>query len=82
MLESRGTTTSDGGLSKCAPDQRRYLAENLSPLINDVVDRSSSTETTDSVLQFLEMQLTWRKSVWAMLPPCAEAYEVALIAHD
>ena len=83
MLESRGRTTpNDGGLSKCTPDQRRYLADTLSPLINDVVDHSSSTETTDSVLNFLEMQLSWRKSVWTMLPPCTEAYQVALIAHD
>ena len=83
MLESRGATTpSDGGLSKCTPDQRRYLADNLTPLINDVVNHSSSTETTDSVLHFLEMQLSWRKSIWSMLPLCTEAYEVTLIAHD
>lgn len=72
----------DSGLSSCTLDQRRALAEEIHPVIQDLTDLSGAADTVEAALEFLKAQLAWRANIWSELPPCIEAYALALTAHD
>lgn len=74
------TPTGDG-LPSCTVDERRHLADNQRLDIVKAISYAYETDTQSKLLFLIDFQMEWSDNIWRMLPPCAEAYRIALLTY-
>lgn len=68
-------------LPACSDDERLMLAGDLWNGIVDLINAAYAVDSLDALLDFAGLKLAWRDGIWRRLPPCAEAYEIAVWMH-
>ncbi len=65
-------------LPACSAEERDQLTGDFWDDIVNLVDTLHAVKSFEALLGYIDATLAWRAAVWSQLPPCAEAYEIAL----
>ena len=74
VSDAAETTT----LPACSAEERMLFADHVWPDIVDLVETLHAVKSFEALLGYIDATLAWRAAVWAQLPPCAEAYDIAI----
>ena len=72
--DAAATTT----LPACSAEERVLFADRVWPDIVKLVDTLYAVDSFEALLGYIDATLAWRAGVWSTLPPCAEAYDIAV----
>ena len=75
---SYGSEPTTADLPACSAEERLLLAADFWPEIVNLVETLHAVKSFEALLGYIDATLAWRAAVWSNLPPCAEAYEIAL----
>ena len=68
----------DNSLPSCDEAQRQILNDTMRVEYIDLMRQALQVETLDAALAYYEAQVEWRDKLWPQLPPCAEAFDLAV----
>ena len=73
-----GDAAAPATLPGCSAEERVLLTGEIWNGIVDLVDTLHAVKSFEALLGYIDATLAWRAHVWSQLPPCAEAYEIAI----
>lgn len=73
-----GDAAATTALPACSAGERVELTGDFWAGIVNLVDTLHAVKSFEALLGYIEATLAWRAGVWSQLPPCAEAYEIAV----
>ena len=74
-LDDAAATTT---LPACIAEERVLFADQVWPDIVNLVETLHAVKSFEALLGYIDGTLALRARVWSQLPPCAEAYEIAV----
>ena len=75
--DDAGGVTS-GDLPACSAEERARFAGDFWADIVTLVETLHAVKSFEALLGYIDATLAWRAAVWSDLPPCAEAYDIAI----
>ena len=73
-----GDAATTGELRACSAEERDQLTGEFWSGIVKLVDTLHAVKSFEALLGYIDATLAWRAAVWSQLPPCSEAYEIAI----
>lgn len=61
----------------CTGVERQIVAGDIWLALVNLLNKAFAVDSFESLLDLIKAKMAWREAIWAQLPPCAEAYEIA-----